>query len=58
MLVMLEEVMTMDRNTLGYTLVRFYLAHGSVIPLLDTLTIREIHQTSEGFVPTGSSSSG
>lgn len=44
-LVMLEEVMTMDRNALAHTLVRFYLAHGSVLPLLDTLTMREIHQT-------------
>jgi len=47
MLVMLEEVMTMDRNDLGHTLVRFYLAHGCVIPLLDALTIREVHHTSE-----------
>ena len=46
-LVMLEEVMTMDRNALGHTLVRFYLAHGSVLPFLDTLTMREIHQTCE-----------
>ena len=46
-LVMLEEVMTMDRNALAHTLVRFYLAHGSVLPLLDTLTMREIHQTCE-----------
>ena len=47
LLVMLEEVMTMDRNALGHTLVRFYLAHGSIIPLLDCLTIREVHSTSE-----------
>ena len=46
-LVMLEEVMTMDRNALAHTLVRFYLAHGSVLPFLDTLTMREIHQTCE-----------
>lgn len=46
-LVMLEEVMTMDRNALAQTLVRFYLAHGSVLPFLDTLTMREIHQTCE-----------
>lgn len=39
--------MTMDRNALGHTLVRFYLAHGSVIPFLDALTTREIYQTSE-----------
>ncbi len=38
--------MTMDRNALGHTLVRFYLAHGSVLPLLDTLTTREIYLTS------------
>ena len=37
----------MDRNAMGHTLVRFYLAHGSVLPLLDMLTIREIHQTGE-----------
>lgn len=39
--------MTMDRNALAHTLVRFYLAHGSVLPFLDTLTTREIHLTSE-----------
>ena len=50
LLQMLEEVMTMDRNAMGHTLVRFYLAHGSVLPLLDMLTIREIHLTSEGMV--------
>ena len=44
---MLEDVMTMDRNDLGHTLVRFYLAHGYVIPLLDALTVREVHLTSE-----------
>ena len=44
-LMMLEEVMTMDRNSLAHTLVRFYLAHGSVLPFLDTLTMKEIHQT-------------
>ena len=47
LLVMLEEVMTMDRNTMGHTLIRFYLAHGSVLPCLDMLTMREIHQSSE-----------
>lgn len=47
MLVVLEEVMTMDRNAMGHTLVRFYLAHGSVLPFLDALNIREIHQTSK-----------
>ncbi|KAL5477805.1 hypothetical protein EMCRGX_G024652 [Ephydatia muelleri] len=47
LLQMLEEVMTMDRNAMGHTLVRFYLAHGSVLPLLDMLTIREIHQTAD-----------
>ena len=47
MLVMLEEVMTMDRNALGHALVRFYLSHGSVLPFLDTLNMREIHQTSK-----------
>ena len=46
LLIMLEDVMTMDRNALGHTLVRFYLAHGSVLPLLDTLTTREIYLTS------------
>ena len=44
---MLEEVMTMDRNAMGHTLVRFYLAHGYVLPMLDMLAIREIHQTGE-----------
>ena len=39
--------MTMDRNTMGHTLIRFYLAHGSVLPCLDMLTMREIHQSSE-----------
>jgi len=39
--------MTMDRNAMGHTLVRFYLAHGSVLPFLDALNIREIHQTSK-----------
>lgn len=43
--------MTMDRNALAHTLVRFYLAHGSVLPLLDTLTIREIHLTCELLGP-------
>ena len=52
-LVMLEEVMTMDRNALAHTLVRFYLAHGSVLPLLDTLTMREIHQTCEFVIHVG-----
>ena len=47
MLVMLEEVMTMDRNALGHALVRFYLSHGSVLPFLDALNMREIHQTSK-----------
>ena len=47
LLIMLEDVMTMDRNALGHTLVRFYLAHGSVLPFLDTLTIREIYNTCE-----------
>lgn len=47
LLIMLEDVMTMDRNALSHTLVRFYLAHGSVLPFLDTLTIREIHLTGE-----------
>lgn len=47
LLIMLEDVMTIDRNALGHTLVRFYLAHGSVLPLLDTLTTREIHLSSE-----------
>ena len=50
LLIMLEDVMTMDRNALGHTLVRFYLAHGSVLPFLDTLTIREIHHTGESKV--------
>lgn len=39
--------MTTDRNALGHTLVRFYLAHGSVLPFLDTLTVREIYNTCE-----------
>lgn len=47
LLIMLEDVMTMDRNALAHTLVRFYLAHGSVLPFLDTLTTREIHLTCE-----------
>ena len=50
---MLEDVMTMDRNALGHTLVRFYLAHGSVVPLLDCLTTREITMTSR--LPSSSS---
>ena len=37
--------MTMDRNSVAHALVRFYLAHGSVLPLLDVLTIREINKT-------------
>lgn len=37
----------MDRNSLGHTLVRFYLAHGSVVPFLDALTVREVHLTSK-----------
>lgn len=41
----LEEVMTMDRNSVAHALVRFYLAHGSVLPLLDILTLREINNT-------------
>lgn len=41
--------MTMDRTALGHTLVRFYLAHGSVIPLLDTLTAREIQLSCESW---------
>ena len=41
--------MTMDRNSLGHTLVRFYLAHGSVVPFLDALTVREVHLTSESL---------
>lgn len=45
LLIMLEDVMTMDRTALGHTLVRFYLAHGSVLPFLDTLTTREIYNT-------------
>ena len=40
--------MTMDRNALGHTLVRFYLSHGSVLPLLDALNMREIYQTGKG----------
>ena len=47
MLTALEEVMTMDRNSVAHALVRFYLAHGSVLPLLDVLTLREINSTSE-----------
>ncbi|CAI8015268.1 RasGAP-activating-like protein 1 [Geodia barretti] len=43
----LEEVMTMDRNSVAHALVRFYLAHGSVLPLLDVLTLREINSTSK-----------
>ena len=39
--------MTMDRNSVAHALVRFYLAHGSVLPLLDVLTLREINSTSE-----------
>ncbi len=39
--------MTMDRNSVAHSLVRFFLAHGSVLPLLDVLTYREIQQTSE-----------
>jgi len=38
--------MTLDRNSLAHTLVRFYLAHGSVIPFLDALTVREVNITS------------
>jgi RAS protein activator-like 1 len=41
----LEEVMTMDRNSVAHALVRFFLAHGSVLPLLDVLTLREINST-------------
>ena len=43
----LEEVMTMDRNSVAHALVRFFLAHGSVLPLLDVLTLREINSTGE-----------
>ena len=55
LLIMLEDVMTTDKNALGHTLVRFYLAHGSVLPFLDTLTTREIYSTSECPVCVGSS---
>ena len=43
--------MTMDRNSVAHSLVRFYLANGSVLPLLDVLTLREINNTSE-YSPT------
>ena len=44
---MLEDVMTADRNVLAHTLVRFYIAHGAVLPMLDCLVSREVNETSE-----------
>ena len=46
LLIMLEEVMTTDRNFLAHTLVRFYIAHGAVLPMLDCLVSREVKETS------------
>ena len=45
-LIMLEDVMTLDRNTLAHCLVRFYISNGAVIPYLDSLTAREMLSTS------------
>ena len=47
LLIMLEEVMTMDRNALAHTLVRFFIAHGAIIPFLDCLVSQEVQQTRE-----------
>lgn len=46
-LIMLEDVMTLDRNTLAHCLVRFYISNGAVIPYLDSLTAREMLSTSQ-----------
>jgi RAS protein activator-like 1 len=45
LLIMLEEIMTMDRNSLAQTLIRFYIAHGAVLPLLDCLISKEVNDT-------------
>lgn len=42
---MLEEVMTMDRNNLAHTLVRFYIAHNAILLLLDCLVSKEVADT-------------
>lgn len=47
LLVMLEEVMTLDRNALAHTLVRFYVAHSSILALLECLVLKEVHDTGE-----------
>ena len=49
---MLEEVMTMDRNSLAQTLVRFYIAHNATLPLLDCLISREVFNVSQSNVTT------
>ena len=46
-MLMLEEVMTMDRNSLAQTLVRFYIAYKAVIPFLECLIIKEVENTGE-----------
>uniref|UniRef100_A0A1X7U651 Ras GTPase-activating protein n=2 Tax=Amphimedon queenslandica TaxID=400682 RepID=A0A1X7U651_AMPQE len=52
LLIMLEEVMTMDRNSLAQTLVRFYIAHNAILPLFDCLISREVENVSLSNVTT------
>ncbi|XP_065890175.1 rasGAP-activating-like protein 1 isoform X2 [Dysidea avara] len=42
---LLNKVRVVDQNQLARTLVRFYLSHGSVLPLLDKLTTFELRNT-------------
>ena len=44
---MLEKVMTLDRNRLAHTMVRFFISSGAAISYLDCLTARELLTTSE-----------
>ena len=39
--------MTLDRNTLAHTLVRFYVAHSSILALLECLIMKEVNDTSK-----------
>ena len=40
--------MTMDMNSLAHTLVRFYIAHGAILALLDCLITKEVEDISPG----------